>query len=58
MDSILYLVCFVALSVLAILDIANAARYFNEQKWHWFGVSVYLAVWWMIQLIRLYLKLG
>lgn len=58
MDFVLYLVRFVMFSVLAILDIANAARHFNEQKWHWFGGSVYLAVWWMIQLIRLYFKLG
>lgn len=58
MTFILYLLYFVMFSVLAILDIASAAKNFNEKKWGWFGVSAYFAFLWMVQLIRLYLKLG
>lgn len=37
---------------LAIMEIADAGRYFTEKKWGWFGFSTYLAIYWMAWIIH------
>lgn len=38
--------------VLAILEISETGKYFTEKKWGWFGLSAYLAIYWMAWIIH------
>lgn len=52
MSIFLTIMLYLAVSVFAIIEIGNAGRYYTEKKWGWFGISAYLAIYWMAWIIH------
>lgn len=52
MSTFLMIILYLVVGVLAIIEIADAGRYFTEKKWGWFGISTYLAIYWMAWIIH------
>lgn len=42
----------IIVAALAIFELGEAAYYFDKKKWGWFGLSAYLAIYWMTWIIH------
>lgn len=42
----------IIVAALAIFEFSEAAYYFNEKKYGWFGLSAYLAIYWLAWIIH------
>lgn len=51
MSIFLTIMLYLAVSVFAIIEIGDAGRYFIEKKYGRFGISTYLAIYWMAWVI-------
>lgn len=51
MSTFLRIALFVFVAALVIFELSETARYFTEKKWGWFGLSAYLAIYWMAWII-------
>lgn len=45
------IIIYLLVAGLAIFELAETAYYFNKKKWGWFGLSAYLAIYWMAWII-------
>lgn len=52
MSTFFTIITYVLVAALAIFEFAEAGKYFTEKKWGWFGLSAYLAVYWMAWIIH------
>lgn len=52
MSTFLAIMQYFVVVVLAIFEIADTGKYFSEKKWGWFGLSAYLAIYWMAWIIH------
>lgn len=52
MSTFLTIVRYLVVAVLAIFELSETAYYFDKKKWGWFGISTYLAIYWMAWIIH------
>lgn len=45
------IIIYIIVAALAIFELAETAYYFDKKKWGWFGVSAYLAIYWVAWII-------
>lgn len=46
------IITYAVVGLLAIFEFSEAAYYFDKKKWGWFGISTYLAIYWMAWIIN------